>query len=188
MQLNPEITFRGLEPTAAIESKVRARVQRFDRYYGRVMGCRVMIESRHRHHHKGKLYHVRIDLTVPGDELVVSREPDGNHAHEDAYVAIRDAFDAMERQLESFARRQRREIKVHEEAALTGTVGELNWDHGRIETLEGRSIYFHRNSVSNGGFEGLEPGTAVRYVEAEEGDDGPKASLVIPIGRETAAV
>ncbi len=160
-------------------------MDRFERYYSRIMGCRVMIESRHRHHHKGKLYHVRIDVTVPGDELVVSREPDDNHAHEDAYVAIRDAFDAMERQLESFARRQRLEIKVHETPTQSGQVGELDWDHGRIETTEGRSIYFHRNSVSNGGFDGLQVGMPVRYVEAE-GDEGPQASLVIPLGSEQA--
>jgi ribosomal subunit interface protein len=186
MQLNPEITFRGLEATPAIESKVRARVERFDRYYSRIMGCRVMIESRHRHHHKGKLYHVRIDLTVPGEELVVSREPDDNHAHEDAYVAIRDAFEAMERQLESFAARQRRDVKVHEAPTQLGRVGELDWDHGRIETADGRSTYFHRNSVSSGDFDGLTVGTLVRYVETM-GDEGPQASLVIPVSGEEAA-
>jgi ribosomal subunit interface protein len=187
MLLSPVITYRGLESTPAIEGKVRERVERFDRYYQRLLGCRVMIESRHRHHHKGKLYHVRIELTVPGDQLVVSREPNDNHAHEDAYVAIRDAFDAMERRLESFARRQRREIKTHENPAQVGRVGELDWDHGRIETAEGRSVYFHRNSVLNDGFDGLRLGIAVRYVEAE-GDEGPQASLVIPLQNEQAIV
>ena len=187
MLLSPEITFRGLASTPAIEGKVRERVERFDRYYPRLMGCRVMIESRHRHHHKGKLYHVRIELTVPGDQLVVSRESDDNHAHEDVYVAIRDAFDAMERQLESFGRRRRREIKTHETPAQLGRVGELDWDHGRIETPEGRSIYFHRNSVLNDGFDVFQVGIAVRYVEAE-GDEGPQASLVIPLEKEQASV
>jgi len=187
MLLSPEITFRGLESTPAIEGKVHERVERFDRYYQRIMGCRVMIESRHRHHHKGKLYHVRIELTVPGDQLVVSREPNHNHAHEDAYAAIRDAFDAMERQLESFARRQRREIKTHETPAQMGRVGELDWDHGRIETTEGRSIYFHRNSVASDGFDELTLGVAVQYIEAD-GDEGPQASLVIPLEQEQVTV
>jgi cold shock CspA family protein len=91
----------------------------------------------------------------------------------------------MERQLESVARRQRREIKTHETQAQVRRVGELDWDHGRIETSEGRSIYFHRNSVLNDRFDGLRLGLAVRYVEAE-GDEGPQASLVIPLGNEQA--
>jgi cold shock CspA family protein/ribosome-associated translation inhibitor RaiA len=142
------------------------------------MGCRVMIESHHRHHHKGKLYHVRIDLTVPGSELVVSRDPDENHAHEDAYVAIRDAFDAMERQLESFFRRQRGDVKNHESVTQAGLIGELELDHGRIETTDGRSIYFHRNSVADNAFERLDVGSPVQYVETA-GDEGPQASVVI---------
>lgn len=180
MQLSPEITFRGLESTPAIEGKVRERVERLNRFYSRIMGCRVVIESHHRHQNKGKLYHVRVAVTVPGGELVVSRDPKENQAHEDAYVAVRDAFDAMERQLESFAHRQRGDVKAHETSALQGRVGELEWDHGRIETVDGRSIYFHRNSVLNDRFEVLEVGTVVRYVEAS-GDEGPQASAVVPL-------
>jgi cold shock CspA family protein len=93
----------------------------------------------------------------------------------------------MERQLESFGRRRRREIKTHETPAQLGRVGELDWDHGRIETPEGRSIYFHRNSVLNDGFDVFQVGIAVRYVEAE-GDEGPQASLVNPLQNEQAIV
>jgi ribosomal subunit interface protein len=181
MQLTPEITFRGLEPTPAIESKIRARVARLDRYYPRIMSCRVIIESHHRHHRKGKLYHVRVDLTVPGSELVVRREPEAHQSHEDAYVAIRDAFDAMDRQLEDFARRQRGDVKTHE-IPCHGSVVELSADYGRIGTLNGRSIYFHRNSVVDEGFDALEVGCEVRYVETS-GEEGPQASMVSPIGK-----
>ena len=58
--------------------------------------------SKRLHHHKGNLYHVRIDISVPGDEIVVSREPHKDHSHEDAYVTIRDAFDAAKRQLDGY--------------------------------------------------------------------------------------
>jgi len=68
----------------------------------------VVVEMPQRHKHQGKLHSVRIDLTVPGAELVA------NHTqHEDVYVAIRDAFDAMSRQLEDYARKQRGEVKTH---------------------------------------------------------------------------
>ena len=181
MQLNPEITFRNLESTPALAQKVRQHVQRLERHYPRIMGCRVAIESRHRHHHKGKLYHVRIDVTVPGNELVVSRDAGENHAHEDTYVAIRDAFVAMERQLDSFAGRQRGDVKLHE-TPDHGRVSALNEDHGFLVTPEGRSIYFHRNSVVNGTFEQLQIGNPVRFVEAS-GEEGPQASTLVPLGK-----
>ena len=134
MQLQPEISYRDFKTSPAIEAKVTERVQRLERYYSDIMRCRVMLESHHRHHHKGKLFHVRIDLTVPGLELVASRDPKQNQAHEDIYVAIRDAFDAMERKLEEFARRRRHQVKSHAIPAH-GRVAELAEDHGRIARL-----------------------------------------------------
>jgi len=113
-----QISFRGLESTAAIESNVRERVDRLARYHDDILSCRVMIESPHHHHRHGNLYHVRIDLSVPGAELVVSREPE-HRPHEDLYVAIRDAFDAAERRLEDHARIRRGAVKAHAPRART---------------------------------------------------------------------
>ena len=107
MQLPVQISFRGMEPSNAVEAKIRERAAKLDRFYDRITGCRVVVESPHRHHHQGKLFHVRVDLTVPGGELAVSREPAEHHAHEDVFVAIRDAFDAVQRQLEGYGGRQR---------------------------------------------------------------------------------
>ncbi len=106
MQIPLQVTFRDMPQSEAIETRVREKADKLNRYYDRIMGCRVVIEMPQRHKHQGKLHSVRIDLTVPGAELVA------NHAlHEDVYVAIRDAFGAITRQLEDFARRQRGEVK-----------------------------------------------------------------------------
>jgi ribosomal subunit interface protein len=102
-----QISFRDMEPSGAVEAKIRERVAKLERFYDRIMGCRVVVEAPHRRHHQGKLFHVRVDLTVPGSELAVTREPAERHAHEDVFVAIRDTFDAAQRQLEEYARRQR---------------------------------------------------------------------------------
>jgi ribosomal subunit interface protein len=179
MQLEPEISYRDLGPSPAIEAKVKQRIERLERHFANIMGCRVMLEAHHRHQHKGKLYHVRIDVTVPGQELVVSRDPKDRRANEDLYVAIRDAFDAMERQLQSFAEHRRHEVKAHP-LPPHGRIALLADDHGRIETVEGRSIYFHRNSVLDDGFDDLQVGLEVRFIEAM-GDDGPQASTVTPL-------
>jgi ribosomal subunit interface protein len=115
MQVPLQITFRHLAPSDAIEAKVRERAAKLERFAGHVTGCHVVIEAPHRHQHQGTLFHVTIDLVVPGGELIVNRAPQQHHAHEDAYVAIRDAFDAAVRRLEEFVQRRRVDVKHHEE-------------------------------------------------------------------------
>lgn len=121
MELPLQVSFRGFPSSPSIEEYVRAHATRLERFHDRIIACRVMIEAPHRHHHQGKIYHVRIDVTVPGDELVVTRDPAEHHAHEDVYVAIRDAFDAARRRLEDQARRQRGAVKAHEPSAASRT-------------------------------------------------------------------
>lgn len=113
MQLPLQVTFRNMSPSEQLEAYIRERAAKLDEFYDKIMSCRVMVELHHQHHHKGNLYHVRVDLTVPQNEIVANRKADEHHAHEDAYVAVRDAFDAAERQLEDYARRQRGEVKTH---------------------------------------------------------------------------
>ena len=120
MNIPLKITFRNMPPSKAIEDNVREKAAKLDSFSDRIMSCRVIVEAPHRHHHKGKAYEVRIDLTVPGAELVINRapkrlaaaklelasdekalaeshEPSKHAAHEDVYVAIRDAFNAAVR-------------------------------------------------------------------------------------------
>ncbi|HKJ71549.1 MAG TPA: HPF/RaiA family ribosome-associated protein, partial [Gammaproteobacteria bacterium] len=75
MQLPLEVTFRGMDHSDAMEAKIRERAEKLERYVERIMGCRVVVEAPHKHHHKGKIYHVSLDVTVPGNELVVNRDP-----------------------------------------------------------------------------------------------------------------
>ena len=105
MQIPVQVAFRDIDPSPAIEARIREHVAKLEDFHPRITGCRVMVEAHHRRHRKGKLYHVRIDLTVPGTELVVSRDSQENHAHEDVYVAIRDAFDATRRRLQDHVHR-----------------------------------------------------------------------------------
>jgi ribosomal subunit interface protein len=183
MQLPLQVSFRDMEPSAAVEAKIRQRAARLDRYYDRIMSCRVVVESPHRHHHQGKLYHVRIDITVPRGELVVNREPGEHHAHEDVYVAIRDAFDAAQRRLEDYARRQRGTVKAHEAPAVARVSKLFPLEgYGFIETPSGVEVYFHEHSVLDDAFGHLKVGTEVQFVE-EPGEKGPQASTVRIIGK-----
>lgn len=102
MKLPLQITSRDISLSEAAETSIRDKVAKLDTFCDKITSCRVLVETPHRHQHQGSLYNVRIDMTVPGSELVVKREP-----HEDLYVAIRDAFDAARRQLQDYVTRQR---------------------------------------------------------------------------------
>ncbi|MEF3192876.1 MAG: HPF/RaiA family ribosome-associated protein [Halothiobacillaceae bacterium] len=181
MQLPLQITFRDIPPSEAIEAAIREKAKKLERYFDRITSCRVIVEAPHKHHHKGKLYEVSINITIPGHEIVVSHDNHDRHEHEDIYVSIRDAFMAAKRQLEACVGKMRGEVKVHEMPAH-GRVIELTPDHGTILTPDGREVYFHPNSLLNAKFETLEKGAEVRFAE-EAGDKGPKATSVHVIGK-----
>jgi ribosomal subunit interface protein len=107
MQVPLQITFREMAPSAAVDARVREKATWLEQFCDDITACHVVVEERHRHQHQGRLFHVRIDLTVPNKVLVVNRDPHEHHTHEDVYVAIRDAFDAARRQLEDYVRVQR---------------------------------------------------------------------------------
>ena len=108
MQIPLQITLKDMPPSEAVESRIREKTDKLSRFHDKIISCRVVVESPQRHQHQGKLYSVHIDLSVPGADLVANRARD-----QDIYVAIRDAFDAITRQLEDFARRQRGDVKAH---------------------------------------------------------------------------
>lgn len=178
MEIPLQIVFRGIPPSEAVEARVRKKVDKLERLHSNITSCRVAVEAEHQHHHQGNQFHVRIDITTPNREIVVSREHHDKKAHEDVYVAIRDAFEAAKRQLEAHVRIQRGDVKTHDPRD-TGVIVRLapEQDFGFIETTNGREIYFHRNSVLGKGFESLEVGSQVGFVE-ETGEQGPQASTV----------
>lgn len=109
MQIPLQITIRGIEHSDALETHIRDKAEKLDEFFDRIMSCRVVVEVPHKHHNQGKQFNVRIDVGVPGSEIVVNRD----HA-EDVYVALRDAFDSAKRQLEDYARKIRGDTKTHQ--------------------------------------------------------------------------
>lgn len=184
MQQPVRITFKEMEPSDALEAWVEEHAAKLEKFYEPIIHCDVVIEAPHRHSQHGRLYSVRIDVTVPGDEVVVSHQGPKDHAHEDVYVALRDAFRAARRQLQDVARKQRGKVKRHDlpqQARITKLF--LAEDFGFLEGHDELEVYFHRNAVLNGAFDDLHIGALVRYVLAEgEGEAGPQASTVELIG------
>jgi len=178
MQIPLKITFRHMDTSEALEAKIRKKMEHLEKFAKHITSCRVTIDQKHKRHHQGKLFSVTLDITLPGKEIVITRHPDEHHAHEDVYVALRDAFDSARRKLEDYVRKIRGKVKIHK-TAPHGKIKELfpYEDYGVIETPDGREVYFHRNSVIDENFNNLTEGKSVRFSE-EMGDDGPQASTV----------
>ncbi|MBI4503152.1 MAG: HPF/RaiA family ribosome-associated protein [Gemmatimonadetes bacterium] len=172
-----QIAMRDVALPDGAEAAIRAEAARLNSFYDRLVSCRVLVETPHRHLREGALYNVRIDLTLPGGELVVKRQPE-----KDLLSAIQRAFEAARRRLEDYARVQRGAVKATGKPARARVVRLFPYEgYGFLEAAGGREIYDHRNSVLNGGFDRMEVGTVVRFTE-EEGERGPQASSVAPAG------
>lgn len=132
MTLPLQVTFRNMKHSTEVEDWIRAEAEKLETFYHRIIGCRVAIEVPHRHHKKGKPLHIRIDLTLPGKEIVITREPvairrdlvkreAGAAAnakpklpHSDMELVIHEAFKSAARSVQDFARRRRGEVKKHD--------------------------------------------------------------------------
>jgi len=178
MQTEPQISFDDLPVDEAVREVALDHVAQLERLSDRITGCHVVIAQPHRHHREGRLYSVRIDLVVPGGEIVVNRDHHLDHAHEDVFVALRDSFLAARRRLEDRVRRMRGVEKLHA-ARARGRIAQIFPLHGYgfIETPDGREVYFHRHAISEHDFRMADVGSPVFYSE-EEGEEGPQASAV----------
>lgn len=114
MAVSLQLSYHNMDPSAAVEQAVREKVDKLEQFSDQITACHVTVAAPHKHHHKGKIYRVMIELHVPDSEIVASRNPSENHAHEDVYVAIRDAFNSARRQLKEYEQRRRGKVKSHE--------------------------------------------------------------------------
>ena len=180
MQTPVEISWHNMEPARHVEARVNQRVERLEKFFGRIVRCHVVVEAPHQRHRQGNRYEVRLEVTVPGGELSVNRSPGDDEAHFDVLVAVRDAFDAMERKLGRW--KDQHTGRPEEQAGpLQGRIAEIDHgrDFGQIAAADGRLVYFHRNAVVAGDFDAMRQGDTVELV-VDRGEDaqGAHASTV----------
>jgi cold shock CspA family protein/ribosome-associated translation inhibitor RaiA len=185
MQIPLQIDFEGgLTATEALRARIVREAEKLERFQSRIVGCRVAMIGRSGRRRHGDLFDVRVQVSMPGArDIVVDRSPDSDHAHEDPYVAIHDAFKAVRRRLQDRSRRIEGKVKAHE-APPHGAVDPIfpEEGYGFIASSDGREIYFHQNAVVNDGFRRLRPGSEVRFAESV-GEKGPQASTVHVLGK-----
>lgn len=102
-----QVTFHNIDQTEALNDAVNKRIAKLERYCDQIITGRVVLDCPHNNHHKGKVYSVGLEIHTPSKEVRVNQDQHDNHAHEDLYVAIRDAFNAAERQLKDIDKKHR---------------------------------------------------------------------------------
>jgi cold shock CspA family protein len=168
-----QITFRGMNHSQAVEAAIRERATRLERFTHQITRCHVIVNIPHQHRHRGNHYAIRIDITTPAGEVIVTRDPALDDSHRDFQSVLRDSFDAAARHLESDAQRN--------QAGATGRVTQLFPDagYGFLVTPEGEEVYFHQNSVHSASFARLSVGCEVSFTLApEDADQGARAASV----------
>jgi ribosomal subunit interface protein len=170
------ITIRDMSDShaLALETAIHKRAEKLSHFCPRINSCRVVVKVPQKHTHQGRLYNVRIDLKVPGKELVSTYK-----CHEDAYVATRDAFAALSKRLEEHTHRRQGRIKNHNQL-MHGHVVRILKDqgYGFIEGVDGNEYYFSLTNVSHPRFSQLLVGDAVKYL-CEPLNEGWQAQHVV---------
>ena len=185
MQVPIEIAFHNLDPIPWAEEEIRSRIAKLEQIFDRLVTCRVRVDQRANNSSRNIPPVVRIELGVPGKDLVVSHEPDHlQHKFQspDLRNAINEAFRIAEDQLAEYKRQMqdRSTEPLHAvQSQVLGQVADIDpsGDFGFVLTNTGGMLYFHRNSVLSGDFTKLRRGDEVHYIE-EMGDTGPTASKV----------
>lgn len=177
MQIPLQITIRDVPHSEAVDAHVREKAAKLEEFSGHIISCRVVVEMPHKHSHQGRQYNVRMDIGVPGREIVVNRD----HS-QDVYIAIRDAFDAAKRQLEEHVRVTRHDVKAHALPRM-GRVVRLSREEGIgfIAATDGTEYYFSSADLVTPRFEQLREGDEVQFIEEVAGE-GMQAKRV-SIGR-----
>jgi len=173
MMIPLQITFQQMRRSDALEEAIREKCAKLEQLDPKIVSCRVTVSEEGRHQRQGHAFSVRLDIHVPRKEFAITR----SHA-EDVYIALREAFAAARSRIEGEQEQRQGFVKQHE-VPLHGKVARLSPGEGFgfIETDDGREFYFSRDNVAYPAFDALEPGMAVQFLEAIEGD-GPKAKRV----------
>jgi cold shock CspA family protein len=185
METVPQIDFQGMEASAEVRDKIAHHLARLEERYGRITACRIAVKAPSGHRHTGGPYEIKIHMSLPDErEVAVEHTPHLDERFQDFDFALNDAFNRAGRQLQDQVRLMRGKVKQHA-AAETGVIRKLMLEegYGFLESADGREIYFHRNSVVEPGFDRLKAGERVTFTE-EEGEQGPQASRVVPLGEQ----
>lgn len=181
MDVPPEIAFRNVEPTDTLKALIQEGIESLEKVHPRLVSCRVMVEEVNR-----GFPHVRLDLGVPGSEIVVnSSDAPVDPTNRDLAGAIRASFDVARRQLREKRVQQSSVEWRRRERAPQGRILRLVMDspserYGFLLSDDGREVYFHESVLRELAYDDLEEGMEVHFTETS-GKEGANAASVSPL-------
>ncbi len=180
MEIEPQIAFRNVTRNAALDRMILDGIDKLEEVHRRITAVRLAVEDQRGAGTHDHLYRVRLEISIPGGDVIVRETPAGD-PHPSLDQVLNQAFDTARRRLKEVRKRQKGEVKEHLPRSV-GRVLEIfpGEDYGFIEDSDGRRVYFHRNSVAGDGWEDLDTGDGVEFDE-EQGDKGPQAAMVYPM-------
>jgi len=103
-----QVVYHNIDQSDALTENVNKRIEKLRRFSHDIIGGRVVLDCPHNNHHKGKVFSVTVEIHTSGKEVIVRQAQHDKPAHEDIYVAVRDAFNAAERQLKATDKKHRK--------------------------------------------------------------------------------
>lgn len=182
-----QIAFKNLDSSEFVETLIRERVERLQRFHPNITGARIVVEVPHRSAEGAKTpVGIRVEIDVPGHNTIVAKgEQDRREMKGDTSAIVNRVFEAAERQLEQTAAIMNREVKSHGSAGDTGVVVRIfpEQNYGFVEVKDSPDLYFSREVVAANGFDAIKVGTVVHVTRASaEGPMGPQASSIKLLG------
>lgn len=173
MKIQPQITLRDIPHSIAFESHVLQKIEKLETFHHHIMRCDVVVEQLQKHNHQGRLFQVKILISVPNKKLSV------NHGSDvDPYVAVRDAFNAARRQLLSYARQRRGDVKTHP-LRMHGRVVRIFPVQGfGFIVCNGNEYYFSDANMTKDDFDRVDVGDEVAFIESIPPGGQPQANRV----------
>jgi cold shock CspA family protein len=174
--IDTKIQFLNFDESESVGKTIQSHLETLEKITNRITSCHVVISRPHRKQLKGNIFHVKLRVQLPGATIVIDKDPGKNQAHQDVYVAVRDAFWAAKRKVEDYVRKQSGFVKEKVASPHAKIIRLIPSDEcGFIQTRDLREIYFHRNSIVNGNFDDLSVGQEVRFSESM-GEQGPQVT------------
>ncbi len=184
-RVSPEITFRNVIKSDAVEALILDKIAKIEKICDHLVSCRVAVEKRHEHQQKGRPYRVRIEMTAPPNHvLTVKKDSTNGDKRAGLSQVVRNAFDAAFQRVKKLTEQQQGKVKRHPHQETAAFVNQIfkPEGYGFLKTLDGREIYFHRNSVVHADFDEIAAGDGVRYAQ-KMGEKGPQATAVQVVDR-----
>lgn len=182
MQSPPNITYRNLSPSTAVDDHINRRLEELEKYHPRIVGCDVVIEAPQKPKRNARDFEVRLTVRVPGPDIHITQHVGQSGAIEDINLAIHKAFDSARRKLKEQKREMsRHEVKAHPPVMHGRIVRMFEGEgYGYVLADDGHEVFFNRESLVSGDWEKLKVDGKIRFREMN-GEMGLYAANISPI-------